>query len=147
MSGRSLGRVIATGALLLALPSLAAASGPQGPSGFNRSEYRPVSSISEVPAAVLDLFSSLCGGCALADIGAPFNATDVIQPGLPPRRLLSAGVSGSQWFLEYEHGGRGLHSHFALFALQGGAASCLWANGPPPTGCRPRAAVYEICAW
>jgi hypothetical protein len=139
--------ILVTGAFLLAVPHLAGASAPERPPDFQPSDYRLVRSKAEVPAAVLDSFSSLCGGCTLADIGAPFNATDVVQPGLPARRLLSAGVSASQWFLEYEHGGRGLHSHFALFELRDGAASCLWANGLPPTGCRPRAAMYEICAW
>ena len=38
-------------------------------------------------------------------------------------------------------------AHFALFELRDGTVSCLWANGPPPTGCRSRVAVYEICAW
>jgi hypothetical protein len=139
--------VLATGAFLLAASFRAGASSPERPSDFQPSHYRLVHGKSEVPAAVLDSFSALCGGCPLADIGAPFNATDIVYPGLPARRLVSAGASRTQWFLEYEHGGRGLHSHFALFELRDGTASCLWANGPPPTGCRPRAATYDICAW
>jgi hypothetical protein len=131
------------------LASTAAAA--ERPPNFERADYRAVAGKAEIPATVLDLFDSLCGGCALADIGEPYNATDHIRPGLPMRRLVVAGVKDGNWFLEYEHGGRGHHSHFTLFALDEGAARCIWANGSPAKGCRPRAAVdSEIgstCEW
>ena len=117
------------------------------PSDFHASDDRYVRSKSEIPTAVLDRFSSLCGGCALADIGTAFNATDVVAADLPMRRLVAAGASGDRWFMEYDHGGRGLHSHFALFEVRDGTATCAWANGAPPGGCRPREAVRETCAW
>ena len=117
------------------------------PVGFDPTDFSSVRGKSGIPVAVLEQFASLCGDCLLADVGEPFNSTDVITPALPARRLLVAGVSASTWFLEYEHGGRGLHSHFALFEMRDGHASCVWANGPPPRGCRPRAEVSEICAW
>jgi hypothetical protein len=44
----------------------------------------------------------------IADIGAPFNATDAVNdPNLPFRRLIRAGNRGSDWFVWYEHGGVG----------------------------------------
>jgi len=147
MTSHRLAAVLATGAILATQSLSAAGPAPERPAGFQAGDYRAIHSRSEIPAPVLDLFSSLCGGCRLADFGGPFNATDVIQPDLPRRRLTAAGVSGDRWFLEYEHGGRGLHSHFALFELRSGKATCLWANGPPPTGCRPRAAVQGTCPW
>jgi hypothetical protein len=63
------------------------------------------------------------------------------------RRLVAAGVSGDRWFLEYEHGGRGLHTHFAVFEVRDGKATCAWANGVPPSGCRPGEAIHDSCAW
>jgi len=140
---------LATGALLAALTWLAAAA--ERPADFRRADYQLVTSKAEIPVPVLDLFDSLCGGCALADIGEPYNATDYVEDDLPMRRLRAAGVNHGKWFLEYEHGGRGRHSHFVLFGLVDGKATCLWANGPPPKGCRPRAEVAaEIgvtCPW
>jgi hypothetical protein len=48
----------------------------------------------------------------LADRGAPFRSTDVLMGRDPAsRRLVLAAVSGDTWFIHYEHGGYGLHSH------------------------------------
>jgi hypothetical protein len=44
---------------------------------------------------------------ALAAPGKRFNATDVIEPGLPRRRLVLGGHCDDRWFIEYEHGGIG----------------------------------------
>ena len=44
----------------------------------------------------------------IADIGAPFNATDSVNdPTLPFRRLIRAGNRDADWFVWYEHGGVG----------------------------------------
>lgn len=53
------------------------------------------------------------GDQRLADRGAEFEATDMIDPGknLPDRRLVLAVRAGDDWFFHYEHGGRGYHSH------------------------------------
>jgi hypothetical protein len=134
------------GALLILVPVVGRAT-PDRPPDFKFSEYTTVHAKAEIPPAVLEAFSSLCGGCPLADIGAPFNATDFVEPGLPERRLIAAGVSGSHWFLEYEHGGRGLHEHFVLFDLRNNHATCEWAGGAPPAGCQPRAAIRGPCGW
>jgi hypothetical protein len=51
---------------------------------------------------------------ALADPGAKYQATDVIEsPTLPFRRLVFAGRCEDRWFIYYEHGGRG-HSYAVL---------------------------------
>jgi hypothetical protein len=145
---RTLGTVACIGAILAGCSWAHAELLSQRPPDFEPDTYRSVSGKSQVPPAVLELFSSLCGGCSLADPREPFNATDRIADStLPDRRLVSAGVWGDRWFLDYEHGGRGLHRHFALFSVTGGAAACLWANGPPPVGCRSRLEVNETCAW
>ena len=129
--------------LLVALTALAAAScstpissPPARPPDFDSSDYRSVRAKSDIPTVVLNLFSSLCGDCPLADVEAPFSATDFASSDLPTRRLVAAGVFHDRWFLEYEHGGRGLHRHFVLFEVRDAKATCIWANGPPPDGCR-----------
>jgi hypothetical protein len=45
---------------------------------------------------------------SLANPGTRFNATDVIEPDLPQRRLVFAGVCKDLWLIQYEHGGIGL---------------------------------------
>jgi hypothetical protein len=56
----------------------------------------------------------------IADHGAPFQSTDVVMPGRPPwRRLIIAAVSGETWFVHYEHGGIGLHSHLVALTRSG----------------------------
>jgi hypothetical protein len=48
----------------------------------------------------------------LADRGAGFEGTDAIGPeNFPQRRLVLAARAGDTWFIHYEHGGRGYHSH------------------------------------
>jgi hypothetical protein len=133
--------------VLLALVPVVGSAAPERSPGFKLSEYTTVHTKAEIPPAILESFSSLCGDCPLADIGSAYNATDFIEPGLPQRRLVAAGFSGSRWFLEYEHGGRGLHEHFALFELRGNHATCVWAGGAPPAGCQPQAATRGPCGW
>lgn len=56
----------------------------------------------------------------LADRGAPFQSTDVRAGGDPPsRRLMLAAASRDTWFIHYEHGGIGLHSHLVALTRSG----------------------------
>jgi hypothetical protein len=57
----------------------------------------------------------------IADRGASFTEGDALMPGYnpPSRRLVLAAVSGDTWFIHYEHGGRGLHSHLVALARSG----------------------------
>ena len=57
----------------------------------------------------------------LADRGAPFSAGDAMLPGQnpPSRRLVLAAVAQNIWFIHYEHGGIGLHSHLVAFIRSG----------------------------
>lgn len=56
----------------------------------------------------------------LADRGAPFESTDV-GGDAPSRRLVLAAAVGDTWFIHYEHGGRGLHSHLVELTRSGGS--------------------------
>lgn len=122
------------------------------PQGFRRSDFSLVESKSEIPSIVLMRFSSLCGNCTLADIGQPFNATDLVgEDDLPARRLLAAGVHDRLWFIAYEHGGRGHHSHFVMFKIDDNGVSCVLANGRAPKGCHSnsetKSEVGSTCGW
>ncbi|NKJ00722.1 hypothetical protein [Novosphingobium sp. SG707] len=46
----------------------------------------------------------------------PFQAYDVIQPGLPNRRLVLAGHSGDRWFVWIDHGGYNRHDDVLGFS-------------------------------
>ena len=72
----------------------------------------------ELPDSIKNAFATLTHTkpFALADLGAGFNATDLIAPGLPGRRLVFAGRCQDRWFIEYEHGGIG--KSIALMVLR-----------------------------
>jgi hypothetical protein len=51
----------------------------------------------------------------IADIGKPFNSTDVKKENLPSRRIIDFAVTSITSCLWYEHGGRGHHQHLVIF--------------------------------
>jgi len=51
----------------------------------------------------------------IAFVEEPYNATDVIDPGLPSRRLVSEYVTSNIAYIWYEHGGRGYHQHLVRY--------------------------------
>jgi hypothetical protein len=68
-----------------------------------------VQALEQIPAPVLKaLQARFKDNRRLADRGQPFDATDVVS-GLPTRRLVLAGYTSTEWFVTYEHGGRGHH--------------------------------------
>ena len=73
--------------------------------------------MSSLPLAVRDALRELCAPCEFADSDAPWNPTDVIN-GRPQRRLLMASETASGWRIEYDHGGRGRHTHVVVFELE-----------------------------
>jgi hypothetical protein len=78
-------------------------------------------SVKQIPRAVLEaLQSRFHGDSRLADRDEPFDATDLAS-GRPRRRFVLAGRSGSEWFLAYEHGGRGHHLDLVVFDLRAGS--------------------------
>jgi len=78
--------------------------------------YQPATSLSAIPPEVISALTMLCNRCEFADFNAPWNLTDVIN-GLPQRRLVKAGHRGSQWIIQYEHGGYAPHPHTVVFEL------------------------------
>lgn len=87
---------------------------------FLEQNFEPVHSVEAMDKNVLALLvSKFRDDQRLANPDDPFDATDVIT-GKPRRRLIGAGKSPGAWFIEYEHGGRGLHSHLVIFSDEGG---------------------------
>ena len=56
----------------------------------------------------------------IADYGAEFDPScSGGTGGLPSRRFALAVHTAGRWFVEYEHGGRGRHSHLIVFSRSG----------------------------
>lgn len=97
--------------------------------GLLDSDYRIVHRVADLPAPLIEALSSRLRTIPLmADPGGRFNETDVIDSSLPMRRLVFAGLSEKQAFVHYEHGGRAFHTHLAVFELQGGQESVVFAG-------------------
>lgn len=69
-----------------------------------------------LPSDIRIALQGLCRGCAFADSNAPWESTDVVTDSLPRRRFSRIEHIGDEWRIEYEHGGRGLHSHTIVFS-------------------------------
>jgi hypothetical protein len=82
-------------------------------------QWVTVRSLKQIPEAVLnELLSHFDDGPRLADQSEPFNATD-IGSSLPSRRLVLAGHRGTEWFVAYEHGGRGHDLDLVVLEVRG----------------------------
>lgn len=82
-----------------------------------------VQHLSQLPPELIKLLPPL------ADIGAPFNATDsVSDPTLPFRRLIRAGNRGPDWFIWYEHGGVGYSWQAVVARVVPGSEAKVLAN-------------------
>ena len=101
--------------------------------------YTMITSESAIPPAVQSALTDLCKPCSFADFNASWNPTDFITNDLPRRRLVRVGYSESEWFIEYEHGGRSKHIHSVVFALR---PSVHFVRG---SSCRPT--KEQHCEW
>jgi hypothetical protein len=94
--------------------------------------FRPADSLMthfhELPPAVRAKLLSVTGGQQFADPGQRWNATDVIVHGIPERRLIFAGTVDGNWFIYYEHGGRGKHEHLVAMSLNAHNRTSILAN-------------------
>lgn len=61
-------------------------------------------------------FCALAFAGKIANKGQAFNATDVIDKGVPQRRVIDYVVDEHVAYLWYEHGGRGYHQHLVEFS-------------------------------
>jgi hypothetical protein len=98
----------------------------------------PVASLSFLPPEVRQELIALCSPCSFADSVSPWNATDVIDDGLPQRRLAKTEKRGSDWIVQYQHGGFATHNHTVVFSL---APTVDVAQG---SSCIPS---QQACEW
>jgi hypothetical protein len=64
----------------------------------------------------------------IADAGQPFNATDDVDPRLPMRSLVVAGLSQHYCALSYWEGGIAMMFKTSIFELSDGAARLVWVS-------------------
>jgi hypothetical protein len=90
-----------------------------------------VGASSELPDQIKSAFATITRDkpFALADPGARFNATDVIEPGLSRRRLVLGGYCEDRWFIEYEHGGIGLSTALMVLRINNNhSVTLIWGR-------------------
>jgi hypothetical protein len=95
--------------------------------------FQIVSSIRGLPLGVREELQTLFGSSTLdiAEPGAEFQATDVVSPELPTRRLIAAGCSIRYCLVYYERGGSAHTWQVALFHWTPAETRVEWgANAP-----------------
>ena len=92
-----------------------------------------VTSIRGLPLGVRDGLQTLFGSPKLdiAEPGAEFQVTDVVNPKLPIRRLVAAGCSTDHCLVYYERGGSDHTWHVALFHWTPSATRFEWGGTGP----------------
>lgn len=98
-----------------------------------------VSSVSQLPPVVARALQELCKGCRFSDVGAPWQATDVLIGDFPTRRLIQATQIGTSWAIRYEHGGRGRHEHAVTIEVHGDRAVVKASDCQSPEP--------QLCEW
>jgi len=91
--------------------------------------------VESLPNSLKSAFSGLAGehDFKMANPGNKYQATDVVvEPGLPFRRLVFAGIATDKYLLHYEEGGIGHIYQIAVFGVDSeGKVKFLW-GGPGP---------------
>jgi len=92
-----------------------------------------VTSIRGLPLGVRDGLQTLFGSPKLdiAEPGAEFQVTDVVNPKLPIRRLVAAGCSTDHCLVYYERGGIPHTFHVALLHWTPAATRFEWGGAAP----------------
>src|SRR6185503_11198444 len=80
-------------------------------------ESQSPASMSALPESVRNELLALCAPCEFADEDEPWNSTDLID-GRPQRHLEKMVLDLGVWTIQYEHGGRGRHTHVAVFDIK-----------------------------
>lgn len=91
-------------------------------------QWVTVRKLKQIPEPVLNvLLSHFNDNRQLADQSEPYNATDTRSP-LPSRRLVLAGHRGTEWFVAYEHGGRGHHLDLVVLDVRGTVVKSMFSQ-------------------
>jgi hypothetical protein len=92
-----------------------------------------IRTVDRLPIDLKSAFSHLAGmhDFEMADPGERFQITDVVvEPGLPWRRLLFAGLSTGKYFIHYEEGGIGHSYSVAVFTIDSERKVTFLWGGP-----------------
>jgi hypothetical protein len=120
------GRILTAGPAVAVALTVATATPAAAVPNTNCTLVTPVQevqSVTQLPPELLKLFPPI------ADIGAPFNATDAVSdPTLPFRRLIRAGHRDADWFVWYEHGGIGYSWQAVVARVVPGGETKVLAN-------------------
>jgi len=109
-------------------PSMAA-SLPAALQSFLATDYTLIATVEGLPMPIqAALFGRMKHDPRLANPGARFNATDVVDPEYPMRRLIVAGHTPTSWFICYENGGRGYHRTLVIMASDAGTPRIVFAG-------------------
>jgi hypothetical protein len=96
---------------------------------FEQSKWSTVHKLAQVPSDVLTALRAHLGeDPRLADVANPFDATGN-NGSLPPRRLVLAGHSPTDWFILYEEGGLAHRLVFVDFEMASEPQPVLLATG------------------
>ena len=104
---------------------------------WNEREFVEVGTLTALPPAIQDsLGVQRTGTAGIADRGGRFNTTDVIEPGLPMRRFVIAGIAPDAALVAYERGGRGYSVAVSLYSWTGARVQRVrsWTLYDPPDG-------------
>ncbi len=91
----------------------------------------PVRNWQQVPTTVRGQFEATTGVGRTADMGEPFNATDLLMGDLPLSRFFAACHEGPNWIIAIERGGR--RRHFETFMIRGTQVESKGRSLEPPT--------------
>jgi hypothetical protein len=85
-------------------------------SRFASPSYHAIERLADLPAPLAAAVAKLVDQ-PIAERGASWNATDVVDPGdpVPVRRFMLAAVSKTRLVVVYEHGGIARHQHVLVF--------------------------------
>ena len=96
---------------------------------FLAGEYELTTKVDDLPSSIQTaLFKRMKHDPRLGNPDDQFNATDVVNPKHPMRRLIVAGHSPTSWFICYEHGGRGYHRQLVIIATDTGTPKILFSG-------------------
>ena len=97
-------------------------------------DFKILSRVEELPESLKMAFAALAhqSQFEMADPGRDFQVTDVItHEGLPRRRLIFAGISDRDCFIQYEMGGRGHSFYVVVFSGGPSEATFMWGKALP----------------
>jgi hypothetical protein len=97
-------------------------------SDINNGSFEINRTIESLDPCIFSFMSKLTKSTFLiANPDQPFNATDaILDTTLPDRQLSLIFKSKNSCFIEYAHGGIGLHYHIAWFEINNGAVTDFW---------------------